>query len=41
VDAFTSYVDRVTGILDGVEWVCTINEPNLVSITDAMTVRGR
>jgi beta-glucosidase len=26
---FTAYVTRVCDILDGVEWVCTINEPNM------------
>jgi beta-glucosidase len=40
-DAFVSYVERVADILEDVEWVCTINEPNLVSITEAMTQRGR
>jgi beta-glucosidase len=29
LDRFTAYVDRVCPILDGVEWVCTINEPNM------------
>jgi beta-glucosidase len=29
LDRFTAYVDRVGPILDGVEWVCTINEPNM------------
>ncbi|MBB2946525.1 beta-glucosidase [Actinoplanes lutulentus] len=29
---FTDYVTRVTGILDGVEWICTINEPNMLAL---------
>lgn len=29
IDRFSSYVRRVCEILDGVEWVCTINEPNM------------
>lgn len=29
IDRFTAYVTRVCDILDGVEWVCTINEPNM------------
>ncbi|PRX99760.1 glycoside hydrolase family 1 protein [Allonocardiopsis opalescens] len=40
-DAFVSYVERAADILYDVEWVCTINEPNLVSIFEAMARRGR
>ncbi|WP_435113479.1 glycoside hydrolase family 1 protein [Nocardiopsis synnemataformans] len=29
IERFTAYVTRVCDILDGVEWVCTINEPNM------------
>jgi len=29
---FVSYVTRVTEILDGVEWVVTINEPNMMAM---------
>jgi beta-glucosidase len=29
LDRFTAYVTRVCDILDGVQWVCTINEPNM------------
>jgi len=29
IERFTAYVTRVCEILDGVEWVCTINEPNM------------
>ncbi len=28
---FARYVDRACEILDGVKWVCTINEPNMVA----------
>ena len=36
VDQFRRYVDRATTILDGVEWVCTMNEPNMLSMMTAM-----
>ncbi|MFG6493677.1 family 1 glycosylhydrolase [Microbacterium sp. P03] len=29
IERFTAYVTRVCDILDGVPWVCTINEPNM------------
>ncbi|WP_425826224.1 family 1 glycosylhydrolase [Streptomyces fractus] len=32
VDRFTHYVQAVAGILDGVNWVCTMNEPNMLAI---------
>lgn len=32
IDRFTAYVTRVTEILDGVEWVCTMNEPNMLGL---------
>ncbi|GAA3383439.1 glycoside hydrolase family 1 protein [Cryptosporangium minutisporangium] len=32
VELFTRYVEQVCPILGGVEWVCTINEPNIVAI---------
>ncbi|RSM44249.1 beta-glucosidase [Amycolatopsis balhimycina DSM 5908] len=32
VDLFTRYVEQAVTILDGVEWVCTINEPNVLSV---------
>ncbi|SMH44140.1 beta-glucosidase [Rathayibacter oskolensis] len=31
IDRFSAYVREVCGILDDVEWVCTINEPNMFS----------
>jgi beta-glucosidase len=34
-DLFGNYVRAVTPILDGVEWVCTINEPNMIAIMHA------
>lgn len=40
IDRFVTYVTRVTEILDGVEWVVTMNEPNIlalmISFTEAM-----
>lgn len=32
IDRFSSYVARVSEILDGVDWICTINEPNMLSL---------
>ena len=32
VDRFAAYVARACTILDGVDWVCTINEPNIVAV---------
>jgi beta-glucosidase len=31
-DLFARYVERACTILDGVEWVCTINEPNVLAM---------
>lgn len=36
IDRFRSYVETVAGILDGVEWVCTMNEPNMLALMIAM-----
>lgn len=36
IDRFTSYVDAATGILDGVEWVVTMNEPNMLAMMTGM-----
>jgi beta-glucosidase len=33
---FTAYTEAVTPILDGVEWICTINEPNMLALMAAM-----
>jgi beta-glucosidase len=32
VARFTRYVEQACTILDGVEWVCTINEPNILAV---------
>jgi len=32
IHRFTAYVTRVTEILNGVEWICTINEPNMLAL---------
>ncbi len=37
---FAQYVKAVRPILDGVEWVCIINEPNMVALVTAV-IRGR
>ena len=39
VDLFTRYVEQACTILDGVEWVCTINEPNVLAINHGMQRR--
>ncbi len=42
VDRFASYVHALQPVLDGVEWVVTINEPNMVAImaSVARALRG-
>ncbi|MCC8242712.1 glycoside hydrolase family 1 protein [Saccharothrix luteola] len=40
VSRFRAYVRSVLPILDGVEWVCTVNEPNMVAMMSAMIKRG-
>ncbi|MCK2216038.1 family 1 glycosylhydrolase [Actinomadura sp. ATCC 31491] len=37
---FTEYVRAVLPVLDGVPWVCTINEPNMVAFMAASRKRG-
>jgi beta-glucosidase/6-phospho-beta-glucosidase/beta-galactosidase len=37
IDHFTRYVEQAAAILDGVRWVCTINEPNILSMMTRMT----
>ncbi|MEV4019683.1 family 1 glycosylhydrolase, partial [Nonomuraea angiospora] len=32
VEAFSRFAEQACTILDGVEWVCTINEPNIVAL---------
>ncbi|WP_461172741.1 family 1 glycosylhydrolase [Arthrobacter sp. Z1-9] len=39
VKRFRSYVDAATGILDGVDWVCTMNEPNMLAMMTGMARR--
>ncbi|MWV51555.1 family 1 glycosylhydrolase (plasmid) [Rathayibacter sp. VKM Ac-2803] len=39
VDRFTAYAEAVTGILDGVEWVATMNEPNMLAMMTGMSRR--
>ncbi|MEU4560176.1 family 1 glycosylhydrolase [Actinoplanes sp. NPDC023936] len=36
IDRFRSYVTAATSILDGVPWVCTMNEPNMLAIMTMM-----
>lgn len=38
IDRFRSYVEAATGILDGVEWVATMNEPNMLAMMTGMAV---
>ncbi len=33
VDRFARYTETVSGLLEGLDYVCTINEPNMVAIT--------
>ncbi|RSN66609.1 glycoside hydrolase family 1 protein [Actinomadura sp. WAC 06369] len=40
VERFRRYVRAVRPILDGVPWVCTINEPNMLAMMAAMVRRG-
>ncbi|MFK0283221.1 glycoside hydrolase family 1 protein [Streptomyces sp. NPDC090499] len=37
IDRFAAYVETATRILDGVEWVCTINEPNILALMATMS----
>ncbi|MFJ2443917.1 MULTISPECIES: family 1 glycosylhydrolase [unclassified Streptomyces] len=36
IDRFANYVTEATSILEGVEWVCTINEPNMLAMMGAI-----
>jgi beta-glucosidase len=40
VDLFARYVERATTILHDVEWVCTINEPNIMASMAALLRRA-
>ena len=37
IERFQAYVEAATRILDGVEWVCTINEPNILALMAMMS----
>jgi beta-glucosidase len=36
IERFRAYVEAATGILGGVEWVCTMNEPNMLALMVTM-----
>lgn len=40
VERFTAYVDAATTILDGVGWVATINEPNMLAMMTMLARRA-
>jgi beta-glucosidase len=37
LEDWAGYLEQVVGILDGVEWVCTINEPNMLALMITMS----
>ncbi|WP_457963775.1 family 1 glycosylhydrolase [Arthrobacter sp. D1-29] len=37
VERFTAYAEAVAGILDGVDWICTMNEPNMLALMTTMS----
>ncbi|GAA2888482.1 family 1 glycosylhydrolase [Streptosporangium fragile] len=37
IERFRAYIQAATGILDGVEWICTINEPNMLALMITMS----
>ena len=41
VERFTNYVRKAAEILDGVEWVCTLNEPNMLALMVGMSRAAR
>ncbi len=41
LDRFGFYVETVAAILDGVSWVCTINEPNILALMSTMQNAAR
>ena len=41
VELFARYVERAAGILADVEWVCTINEPNMIAIMAVVLGQAR
>lgn len=40
-ELFAAYVTMVLPVLDGVGWVCTLNEPNMLAMVHAMRSLGR
>jgi beta-glucosidase len=38
IDHFRAYVETATSILDGVEWVATMNEPNMLAMMTGMAI---
>lgn len=40
IDRFSAYVDAVSDILDGVEWVVTMNEPNMLAMMTTIAQRA-
>ena len=40
-EIFARYCEAVCEILDGVEWVCTINEPNVLAFMDSFHIKIR
>ncbi len=39
IEAFSRYVEQTCTILDGVEWACTINEPNVLAVNEGQARR--
>ena len=37
LEDWRGYLEQVVGILDGVDWVCTINEPNMLALMVTMS----
>ncbi|WNM31936.1 family 1 glycosylhydrolase [Streptomyces sp. Li-HN-5-11] len=37
IERFGNYVQAVTGILDGVKWICTMNEPNMLAVMEPLS----
>ena len=37
IERFQAYIETAARILDGVEWVCTINEPNILALMAMMS----
>lgn len=37
VERFAAYAEVVSGILEGVDWICTMNEPNMLALMTTMS----